>query len=406
MAAKDNHLFFIENLLEWHEANPRPLPWKGERNPYLIWLSEIILQQTRVEQGLPYFERFKAAYPTVSDLANAPEDEVMKLWEGLGYYSRARNLHATAKHIAYNLNGVFPSTYEDIRSLKGVGDYTAAAIASFAYDLPHAVVDGNVYRVLSRLFGIETPIDTTEGKKQFAVLAQQLIEIADCGLRIADLPLTPKRGSAEQHSIADCGLRIAESHDAPNPKSEIRNPKYNQAIMDFGATQCTPAAPKCPSCPMRERCVAFLGKKTGLLPIKSKKLERRQRFFNYLIFNRLNEVFVKKRSEKDIWQNLYDFPLIETDSLQVEHHFLTKDTTCQAWLGEADWSLRRVSPPHRQELTHQRIVATFWELEVGHGFLPKQASWLTVEREKLQNLAFPKVIDLYINQKFLPLELF
>ncbi len=420
MAAKDNHLFFVENLFAWHEANPRPLPWKGERNPYLIWLSEIILQQTRVEQGLPYFERFKAAYPSVTHLADAPEDEVMKLWEGLGYYSRARNLHATAKHIAYNLNGSFPSTYEGIRSLKGVGDYTAAAIASFAYDLPHAVVDGNVYRVLSRYFGIETPIDTTEGKRVFARLAQALIEIADlpiadcgiadCGLEIADLPLTPKgepkQGSAEQNLIAGFGLQIADLHDAPNPKSEIRNPQYNQAIMDFGATHCTPAAPKCPSCPMRERCVAFLDKKTGLLPIKSKKLERRQRFFNYLIFNRLNEVFIKKRSEKDIWQNLYDFPLIETDSLQDDHRFLTKNKTCQAWLGESDWSLRRVSPPQRQELTHQRIVATFWELEVGKDFLPKEETWMAMEREKISNFAFPKVIDLYINQKFLPLELF
>jgi A/G-specific adenine glycosylase len=425
MAAKDNYLFFVENLLAWHEANPRPLPWKGERNPYLIWLSEIILQQTRVEQGLPYFERFKAAYLTVSDLANAPEDEVMKLWEGLGYYSRARNLHATAKHIAYNLNGSFPTTYEGIRSLKGVGDYTAAAIASFAYDLPYAVVDGNVYRVLSRYFGIETPIDTTEGKKQFAQLAQQLLEIADCGLRIADLhgtqPLTPKGepnlGSGEHNSIADLpdgpnpqsAIPQSEIPDGPNPKSAIPQseiPKYNQAIMDFGATHCTPAAPKCPTCPMQEQCVAFLEKKMGVLPVKSKKLERRQRFFNYLIFNRLNEVFVKKRSEKDIWQNLYDFPLIETDSLQDDHRFLTKNKTCQGWLGESDWSLRRVSPPQRQELTHQRIVATFWELEVGLDFSPKQASWLTAEREKLQNFAFPKVIDLYINQKFLPLELF
>lgn len=181
MAATDRQVFFTKNLLAWHAGHHRPMPWKGERNPYLIWLSEIILQQTRVEQGLPYFERFKATYPTVTDLANAPEDEVMKLWEGLGYYSRARNLHAAAKHIAHDLNGSFPATYEGIRSLKGVGDYTAAAIASFAYDLPHAVVDGNVYRVLSRYFGIETPIDSTAGKKEFAALAQGLMEIRKLG---------------------------------------------------------------------------------------------------------------------------------------------------------------------------------------------------------------------------------
>lgn len=367
MAATDKHddrLFFTQNLLKWHVGHHRPMPWKGERNPYLIWLSEIILQQTRVEQGLPYFERFKAAYPTVADLANAPEDEVMKQWEGLGYYSRARNLHAAAKHIAYELNGTFPTTYEGIRSLKGVGDYTAAAIASFAYDLRFAVVDGNVYRVLSRYFGIETPIDTTEGKRLFAGLAKQLLDAGD------------------------------------GPSST-----YNQAIMDFGATHCTPAAPRCPTCPMRERCVAFLEKKTGQLPVKSKKLERRQRFFNYLIINSLNEVFVRKRSEKDIWQNLYDFPLIETDALQDDRHFLTKNKTCQAWLGESDWKLLRVSLPQRQELTHQRIVATFWEVEVGADFLQKERSWVAVEREKLANFAFPRVIDLYLNQKFLPLEL-
>ncbi|MBK9016329.1 MAG: A/G-specific adenine glycosylase [Saprospiraceae bacterium] len=379
MATTDYQIFFTKNLLDWHAGHHRPMPWKGERNPYLVWLSEIILQQTRVEQGLPYFERFKMAYPTVTDLANAPEDEVMKLWEGLGYYSRARNLHATAKHIANELNGIFPATYEGLRSLKGVGDYTAAAIASFAYDLPHAVVDGNVYRVLSRYFGIATPIDTTEGKKLFAALAQGLLEIADCGLRIAE---------------------------GPNPQSAIVNPQYNQAIMDFGASQCTPAAPRCHSCPLQAHCEAFKQKKTAELPVKSKKLERRQRFFNYLIINWKGQVFIKKRSEKDIWQNLYDFPLIETDALQEGRLFLTKNKTCQTWLGESDWRLLRASPPQRQELTHQRIVATFWELEVLDNFSTKEKNWVAVEREKLANFAFPKVIDLYIKQKFLPLELF
>lgn len=373
MATTDRHLFFSKNLLDWHSGHHRPMPWKGERDPYLVWLSEIILQQTRVEQGLPYFERFKAAYPTVTDLANAPEDEVMKLWEGLGYYSRARNLHAAAKYIANELGSSFPTTYDGIRSLKGVGDYTAAAIASFAYDLPHAVVDGNVYRVLSRFFGMETPIDSTVGKKEFAALAQQLLEL---------------------------GIENWELGESPIPSA------YNQAIMDFGATHCTPATPKCPTCPMREHCVALLEKKTGELPVKSKKLVRRQRIFNYLIINRLGEVFIKKRTEKDIWQNLYDFPLIETESLHDDRQFLTKNKTCEAWLGESDWQLLRVSPPQRQELTHQRIVATFWELEVGADFLPKEKNWVAVERGKLFTFAFPKVIDLYFQQKFLPLELF
>ncbi len=393
MATTDLHLFFTKNLLDWHAGHHRPMPWKGERNPYLVWLSEIILQQTRVEQGLPYFERFKAAYPTVTDLANAPEDEVMKLWEGLGYYSRARNLHAAAKHIANELNGIFPATYEGLRSLKGVGDYTAAAIASFAYDLPHAVVDGNVYRVLSRYFGIATPIDTTAGKKLFAALAQGLLEIW-------------KFGNLEIGGIGKPNFPISQFTDVNLRFPNFASGAFNQAIMDFGATQCTPAVPRCHTCPMQPHCEAFKQKKTAELPVKSKKLERRQRFFNYLIINWKGQVFVKKRSEKDIWQNLYDFPLIETDALQEGRLFLTKNKTCQTWLGESDWRLLRASPPQRQELTHQRIVTIFWEVEVGVNFLPKEKNWVAVEREKLANFAFPKVIDLYIKQKFLPLELF
>lgn len=367
MTTTDLQIFFTKNLLAWHAGHYRLMPWKGERNPYLVWLSEIILQQTRVEQGLPYFERFKAAYPTVTDLANAPEDEVMKRWEGLGYYSRARNLHAAAKYIAYELKGSFPNTYDEIRLLKGVGDYTAAAIASFAYDMPHAVVDGNVFRVLSRFFGIETPIDSTVGKKEFTALAQQL-------------------------------LVLGIGYSTPSA--------YNQAIMDFGATHCTPAAPKCETCPLQPHCVAFLGRKTATLPVKSKKMERRQRFFNYLIINRLDEVFIKKRIEKDIWQNLYEFPLIETEALHDDRQFLSKNKTSQAWFGETGWQLLRVSSPQRQELTHQRIVATFWELEVGADFLPKEEGWMAVKRVNLANFAFPKIVDLYLKQKFLPLELF
>ena len=218
------------------------MPWKGEKNPYLIWLSEIILQQTRVEQGLPYYERFRENYPTVTDLANAPEDEVMKLWEGLGYYSRARNLHATAKMIDQEMDSIFPTTHAEILKLKGVGPYTAAAIASFAYNLPHAVVDGNVYRVLSRFFGIETPIDSTSGKKEFAQLAQDLIDKKQPG-------------------------------------------NYNQAIMDFGATHCMPKKPKCSQCLLRKNCKALLNNKVTSLPIKIKKIKKQTRYFNYLVIN-------------------------------------------------------------------------------------------------------------------------
>ncbi|MEK7254613.1 MAG: A/G-specific adenine glycosylase, partial [Bacteroidota bacterium] len=325
MNDQNKHHFFTENLLHWHASHHRPLPWKGERNPYLIWLSEIILQQTRVEQGLPYFEKFKRKYPTVQDLAAAPEDEVMKLWEGLGYYSRARNLHAAAKFIAHDLGGIFPNTFESIRSLKGVGDYTASAIASFAFDLPFAVVDGNVYRVLARFFGIDEAVDTTAGKRIFAELAQALLDKSQPG-------------------------------------------KYNQAIMDFGATHCTPAAPKCPTCPLRPECVAFQTGSVAVFPVKSKKLERRTRFFNYLIFNQQDCIFLKKRTGKDIWQNLYDFPLIETEGLVEDKNELLENPILQAWLGGASAKLLTVSQPFRQELSHQKIIARFLEIEIGNDF--------------------------------------
>ena len=355
---------FTQHLLQWFATNHRPLPWKGEKDPYLIWLSEIILQQTRVEQGLPYFEKFKDKYPIVKDLANAPEDEVMKMWEGLGYYSRARNLHAAAKYIDRELSGVFPNNYEGIRGLKGVGPYTAAAIASFAFDLPYAVVDGNVYRVLARYFGIEDPIDTTTGKKRFAELAQELLDRKQPG-------------------------------------------NYNQAIMDFGATHCTPALPSCNRCPMQNDCLAFQKKLIDKLPIKLKKLQRRQRFFNYLIFNKGGQVYITKRTGKDIWQNLYEFPLIETDALVEESHFLQKQPTWQDWVGGINVVMERVSEPLKQELTHQRIIARFWEITIsGESPLPANMEWLAIHRENIREFAFPKIIDMYLRQKLLTLGFF
>ena len=355
---------FTQQLMQWFATNHRPLPWKGEKDPYLIWLSEIILQQTRVEQGLPYFEKFKDKYPNVKDLANAPEDEVMKMWEGLGYYSRARNLHAAAKYIVHKLDGIFPETYAGIRELKGVGPYTAAAIASFAYGLPQAVVDGNVYRVLARYFGIEEPIDTTIGKKLFAKLAQELLDETQAG-------------------------------------------NYNQAIMDFGATHCTPALPACGQCPMQVDCSAFQNKSIDKLPIKLKKLQRRQRFFNYLILNQGDQVFINKRAEKDIWQNLYEFPLIETDTLVENSDLLKKQKIWQAWLGSTNATIVWVSEPSKQDLTHQRIIARFWEITIsGDSFGSAKLDWLAINRENINEYAFPKVIDTYLCQKFLTLSLF
>lgn len=356
--------FFTQSLLEWFAHHHRPLPWKGEKNPYLIWLSEIILQQTRVEQGLPYFERFKEKYPTIEDLANAPEDEVMKLWEGLGYYSRARNLHFTAKFISNQLKGVFPTSHKNILALKGVGAYTAAAIASFAYDLPYAVVDGNVYRVLARFFGIEEPIDTTAGKKQFAALAQDLLD-----------------------------------------KTQAAN--YNQAIMDFGATHCMPKTPKCNICSMQIHCQAYQKNKVALLPIKSKKMVKKERYFNYLIFHFSDETtLVKKRIEKDIWQNLYDFPLIELDKSTSDRNIIQQSEIWKACIQDADFSIKKISKPFQQVLTHRKIIATFWEIDVNSTPSLKRKNYVIVKRKNMFKFAFPKIIDLYFQDKSLYLDLF
>ncbi len=346
---------FTQKLLEWFATNHRPLPWKGEKNPYKIWLSEIILQQTTVRQGLPYFERFVEKYSTIKDLADAPEDDVMKLWEGLGYYSRARNLHATAKHIAYNLNALFPNSYDGLLTLKGVGSYTAAAIASFAYDLPHAVVDGNVYRVLSRYFGIETPIDMPKAKKQFTDLANDLLD---------------------RNRPAD----------------------FNQAMMDFGATQCTPNNPQCRICPLQTTCVAYEKNLVSILPIKSKKMVKRERFFNYFIINHGDMVYIRKRLDKDIWQDLYEFPLIETTEL-LENTEGVKEFGFQL----SDTQLLSKSQPYIQLLTHQKIVAVFWEFEAKSTFLLEQNQFLKIEKKNLTNFAFPKIVDTYMKKKVLNL---
>ena len=349
--------------MSWFALSDRPLPWKGEKDPYLIWLSEIILQQTRVEQGLPYFERFRRRFPTVADLAAASEDEVMKLWEGLGYYSRARNLHFTAQCIAGERGGHFPETYADLLALKGVGPYTAAAIASFAYDLPYAVVDGNVFRVLSRFFGIAEPIDTTAGKKLFHEVAQQALDV-----------------------------------DQPG--------RYNQAIMDFGATQCTPQSPSCSSCPFQGHCQAFIREEVGRLPVKEKKIERRRRFFHFLILEHEEAVLIRKRTGRDIWRNLYEFPLIETaEALLSERQIRDHEIWRQFELDGAAVQVEQVSPPFRQALTHQLITATFWEVRLPQAVRFPKEHYLCVQREKLRAFAFPKIIDWYLRDKSLYLKL-
>lgn len=262
---------FSYTIIDWYNKQKRDLPWRNTKNPYCIWLSEIMLQQTRVAQALPYYEKFINTFPTVFDLANAPEEQVLKLWQGLGYYSRARNMHKTAQYIANNCNGIFPDNYASLLKLKGIGSYTAAAVASIAFKERVPVVDGNVYRVLSRYFGIPTDISLNSAKKEFTEIAQKLM-------------------------------------DKHNPCL------FNQAVMEFGALQCVPKSPACKSCVLADSCVAFQKNEVHLYPVKNKKVKVTHRYFNYIVFiDSQNKTIINKRTEKGIWHNLYEFPVLETN---------------------------------------------------------------------------------------------
>ncbi len=346
---------FAKILLRWNATeNDRHMPWKGEKNPYFIWLSEIILQQTRVEQGLPYFLNFKQKYPTVKQLADAPEDEVMKLWQGLGYYSRARNLHETAKNIQQNFDGQFPAAFNGLIKLKGVGDYTASAIASFAFGEKKAVVDGNVIRVLARVFGIDLAADTTEGKKKFALLAQELIDDREPGA-------------------------------------------YNQAIMDFGAVVCSPQNPLCDTCPFQKTCVANQHNLIEELPVKKKKIKIQERYFNYLVIKSSDEIFISKRTGNDIWKNLYELPMFETAKP------LTKNIKAAVadYLQTKDFEINFYSEGFVQLLTHRKIHSQFIEIEVQNFRKLKLADAQKIKLNNLDNFAFPKTVHLFLKQKFL-----
>lgn len=362
---------FTATLLAWAATRDRPMPWKGESDPYRIWLSEVILQQTRVEQGWPYYLRFIAAYPTVHQLADAPEDDVMKRWEGLGYYSRARNLHATAKQVVHTWGGQFPDSYAGLLTLKGVGEYTAAAIASFAYQLPHAVLDGNVYRVLARYFGIETPTDSPAAKREFSALANHLLD--------------PQQPAA-----------------------------FNQAIMDFGATVCTPARPLCPACPFQQTCSAYQTGRVEELPHKAKPAARRQRFFVYAVFRHQDHTFVRQRQERDIWQKLYEFPLLELAALPADFSELPQLLLGHWFPHGAPAGLvpMAISQPFRQTLTHRQVTAVFCEFQLPDMIsdeimqAPPFAGWWRISRAELKkNIAVPRVIDWYLQDISLTLRL-
>ncbi len=313
---------FSKILTSWYSVNKRNLPWRETQNPYFIWLSEIILQQTQVKQGLPYYEAFVTQFPTVFKLAKADESEVLKLWQGLGYYSRARNLHFTAKYIVNEMHGEFPNTYKGLLKLKGVGDYTASAIASICFGETTAVVDGNVYRVLSRYFGIDTPINSTKGIKEFKALAQELIDKKD--------PAT-----------------------------------FNQAIMEFGATQCRPKNPDCMFCPFTASCVAYNKGEVDELPVKLKKLKVKQRYFNFLVFlSEDKQTVLEKREGKGIWQNLYQFPLIETD-INMEYDDFLKLIKEDSGLKGKTFELHQYNDmPKVHKLSHQHLNTTFWIVNI------------------------------------------
>lgn len=352
LSDKQGRTAFTKRLLHWHRHhNTRSLPWKGEADPYKIWLSEILLQQTRAEQGLPYYYKFVTAYPTVQALAAAADDEAYKLWEGLGYYARCRNMLATSRQVAVEFGGSFPQSYEGLLRLKGVGPYTAAAIASFAFGLPHAVVDGNVYRVLARYFGITTATDSTEGKKLFQSLADDVLD---------------RRAPAE----------------------------FNQAIMDHGATICTPALPKCDACPVADACIARRDGLIDLLPVRAKKAAVRPRYFNYLLIHFKDSVWIHQRSEKDIWQGLYEPLLIESiapldrKSLQKQELFrLLK-------LNEAPEYEGCLS----QRLTHQLIHSRFFSITIE---VPLACStdgfWAPLT--SLKDYAFPRSLVTFFEKK-------
>lgn len=347
MHTQVNLMNFSTILIDWYLKNKRELPWRYTTNPYHIWLSEIILQQTRVNQGLPYFESFTSNFPSINDLANATEDEVLKLWQGLGYYSRARNLHATAKFISANLNGIFPKQYDEIIKLKGIGPYTAAAIASFAYKEQVAVVDGNVFRVISRYFGIFDDISTSKTRNVFQDLANELI----------------------------C---------KSNPDL------FNQAIMDFGATQCTPKNPDCLNCVFQENCFAFRNQKTTELPVKLGKTKVSNRYFNFIIYKDKSDfTIIEQRVEKGIWQNLFQFPLIETpESIDLKN--------IKSLINESFQNITKLNQTEIiHKLSHQKLHINFWELEVD-----EISNENKISIEDLNTFAFPIVLQNFIKSHY------
>ena len=341
-------------LLQWYNENKRDLPWRDSPSPYQVWISEIILQQTRVSQGYDYYVRFTQKWPTIADLAQASEEEVLKMWQGLGYYSRARNLHRCAKQVVEQHNGQFPADFNALKKLQGIGDYTAAAIASIAFNQPCAVVDGNVYRVLSRLFDIDTPININEGQQLFAELADTMLNREQPGT-------------------------------------------HNQAMMEFGALHCVPKNPDCQSCVLQAQCLATAHGTVAERPVKIDKAKVTVRHFNYLVIRTRDGLYLHKRSGNDIWKNLYDFPMIESEEALNVEQVISSDEFKQI-IGGQDFTIVKVSPSYTHKLTHRTIIAQFIEIKLSEETCDIQTKNIFLAREKdVSNYPIPRLIDLYLN---------
>ena len=346
------YLFFSTNILSWFSQNRRNLPWRETKNPYFIWISEVILQQTRVSQAENYYKRFVLNFPFINELADAPEDEVLKIWQGLGYYTRARNMHKGAKYIVEILNGEFPRTPEQLIKIPGIGSYTAAAIASIAFNYPAAAVDGNIYRVISRFFNISTPIDTSQGKKEFQKIADELID-------------------------------------------KKRPGEYNQAVMEFGALHCTPKIPNCANCPLQEKCMAYANKNVLQLPVKKRKTKQSFRYFNYLVIEQNNSIFFYRRRNKDIWKNLFEFPLIETTTdTDIAQLIQTKE-----WLnlfGKQPVVITNAFPPVKHVLSHHIIMARFIHVSL-HKSVKISCNFIKWNKHEPLKIPVSRIIEKHID---------
>ena len=348
-------MIFSNELINWYRINKRDLPWRNTTDAYLIWLSEIILQQTRVEQGMPYYHKFSEQYPTVKEFAAASEDDILRMWQGLGYYSRGRNMLKTAKVIEHTFNGKFPTAYADLIKLTGIGEYTAAAISSFSANEVKAVVDGNVYRLLARYFGIDTPINSGKGKKQFQKIADDLI-------------------------------------------SPINAAEHNQAMIEFGALQCKPKNPNCEQCPFISSCFAYQHKKVNELPVKLKKLKIKERYFYFFLAIKEDQILIKRRGNEDIWAGLHDLPSIEfMEQTSLEQLLIHQNF--QAWF-PANPVIHSVSNQIKHILTHQRIFARFVHIEGVHVESTQENGWFWVNIDELSQFGQPKLIFEFLKNFF------